>query len=251
MTRSTPVRIATVSDVHVTRTSQGALAPLLTQMAREADAIVVCGDLTDYGLAEEAQVFVRELSGVRVPVVTVLGNHDHESGTPDVVRGVLMEAGVTVLDGEACEVHGVGLAGAKGFGGGFGRWSLGAWGERPIKDFVQEAISEALKLESALARLRTRHNLAVLHYAPVAATVQGEPPEIFPFLGSSRLEEPLTRYRVSAVVHGHAHAGTFEGRLASGVPVYNVALPLMRRRDPARPFHVLTFDPDAPGEEQG
>jgi len=236
---SDTIRIAAMSDVHCTKNSHGALQPLFAQAAREADIIVICGDLTDYGTADETHVLVKELSAVRVPVVAVLGNHDHESGTPEVVTGILREAGVNVLDGEACEVHGVGFAGVKGFAGGFGRYTLGAWGEPAIKTFVQEALNEALKLEAALARLRTPHRVAVLHYAPIVQTVQSEPVEIHPYLGTSRLEEPLSRYRVTAVFHGHAHHGDPEGQLANGVPVYNVSLPLMRKQTPERPYRIL------------
>jgi Icc-related predicted phosphoesterase len=134
-----------------------------------------------------------------------------------------------VLDGEAVEVHGIGIAGAKGFAGGFGRASLGAWGEAAIKQFVNEALKEAIKLESALAKLRTQHRIALLHYSPIAGTVQGEPPEIYAFLGSSRLEDPLLRYPVDVVVHGHAHRGALEGHTVNGIPVYNVAKPLLQR----------------------
>jgi Icc-related predicted phosphoesterase len=171
--------------------------------------------------------------------VAVLGNHDYEGGQPDEIRRILAEAGVTVLDGEATEIHGVGFAGVKGFAGGFGRGALGPWGERAIKVFVQEAVDEALKLESALARLRTDHRIAVLHYSPIRGTVEGEPPEIFPYLGSSRLEEPINRYRVSAVFHGHAHRGAAEGRTATGVPVYNVSMPLLTRINPTRPPYLV------------
>ena len=241
MTNST-VRIAAMGDVHCKKDSHGVLQPLFMQAAIEADVLVLCGDLTDYGTPEETQVLVKELSGVRIPILAVLGNHDYESGTPEAVVSILQECGVTVLDGEACEVCGIGFAGAKGFAGGFGRHSLGAWGEAPMKAFVQETLNEALKLESALARLRTPQRIAVLHYAPIAQTVQGEPPEIFPFLGSSRLEEPLSRYPVTAVFHGHAHRGYPEGQLASGTPVYNVAVPLMRRLSPDRPYRILEVE---------
>ena len=132
------------------------------------------------------------------------------------VRSILVDAGVHMLDGDAVELHGVGFAGVKGFAGGFGRGALGPWGEPSIKQFVQEALNEALKLESALARLKTKHRIAVLHYAPIRDTVEGEPVEILPWLGSSRLEEPLTRFEVSAVVHGHAHKGSPEGRTSDG-----------------------------------
>src|SRR5690606_20455519 len=243
MTNKT-IRIAAVGDTHCTKNSVGTLQPLFAQAAREADVLVLCGDLTDYGTADEAHVLARELNGVRIPMLAVLGNHDYESGTPEVVVDVLREAGVNVLDGEACEVQGIGFAGTKGFAGGFGRHTLGAWGEAPMKAFVQHALDEALKLESALARLRTPQRIALLHYSPIAQTVQGEPLEIFPFLGSSRLEEPLSRYPVSAVFHGHAHKGSPEGQLASGEPVFNVALPLMRRLHPERPYRILEIAVD-------
>jgi Icc-related predicted phosphoesterase len=153
---------------------------------------------------------------------------------------ILTKGGVRVLDGEACEIEGVGIAGVKGFAGGFGRGSLGAWGEPAIKQFVQEALHEAMKLEAALAKLRTPKRIALLHYSPVSSTVAGEPAEIFPFLGSSRLEEPLLRYPVDAVFHGHAHRGTLEGKTMNGVPVFNVARPLLLRSRPDQPpFHVF------------
>ncbi len=243
MAPAAPLRFAAVGDIHCTRESAGTLRSFFAQASEAADALLLCGDLTDYGLPDEAKVLAEELSVVSKPMIAVLGNHDYESGVPDQVRRVLMDAGVKVLDGEAVEVHGVGIAGAKGFAGGFGRGSLGAWGESAIKLFVNEAIQEALKLESALAKLRTPQRIAMLHYSPIAGTVQGEPVEIYPFLGSSRLEDPLLRYPVTAVVHGHAHRGAPEGRTVSGVPVYNVAKPLLQRSHPDRPaFRVLEIE---------
>ena len=195
--------------------------------------LALCGDLTDFGLPEEAHLLVNELSVAKgLPIVAVLGNHDYEAGKDQEVRKILADAGVIVLDGDSCEVCGVGFAGVKGFCGGFGRGSLGAWGEPAIKAFVQEAVNEAIKLESALARLRTERRVVVMHYSPIAATVEGEPREIFPYLGSSRLEEPLSRYPVDVVFHGHAHRGQTEGRTPAGVPVFNVSLPLMGRTAP-------------------
>lgn len=228
MTNGRTVRIAAVGDVHVTRNSHGVLQPLLAPLNDAADVLLLCGDLTDYGTVEEAQVLVRELAVVKLPMIGVLGNHDYECGRPEEVRQILCDAGVTMLDGEACEVQGIGFAGVKGFCGGFGRATLGAWGEKGIKAFVQEALDEAMRLESALARLRTERKVAVLHYAPIAGTVEGEPLEIYPFLGTSRLEGPLNRYPVDLVFHGHAHRGAPEGRTVGGTPVYNVALPLLR-----------------------
>jgi Icc-related predicted phosphoesterase len=235
------VRIAAMSDIHVSKTSQGALTSVFAQVSERADVLVMCGDLTDYGLPEEARVLARDVAtALRVPCVTVLGNHDFEAGKADEVRQILTDAGVTVLDGDACEIQGVGFAGVKGFCGGFGRGALGPWGEDIIKLFVREAVNEAFKLESALARLRTPHRVALLHYSPIRATVEGEPLEIFPYLGSSRLEEPLARYPVSAVIHGHAHNGALEGKTSSGVSVYNVAMPLLKKCWPEQaPFRVI------------
>lgn len=191
--------------------------------------LLLCGDLTDYGTVEEAHILARELSVMKHPIVGVLGNHDHESGMPEKVVEVLSEAGVRMLDGDSVIVADVGFAGVKGFCGGFGRGTLGPWGEPAVKGFVKEALDEALKLESALARLRTPQRVALLHYSPIAETVAGEPEQIYPFLGCSRLEEPLERYPVTACFHGHAHRGALTGTTRSGIPVYNVAYPLLRR----------------------
>jgi Icc-related predicted phosphoesterase len=240
------VRIAAIGDLHYGRGSPGSLQRVFAAAAAAADVLVICGDLTDYGLRDEARALSREITqAIKVPVVAVLGNHDFESGDPAGVADQLREAGVIVLDGDSCEVHGVGFAGVKGFCGGFGRRALGSWGEPITKQFVQEAVGEALKLETALARLRTSVRIAVLHYAPVIDTVRGEPEDIYPFLGSSRLEEPLNRYRVFAVLHGHAHRGQEEGRTATGVPVYNVSLPLLGRMNPDQPFRLLEVRPGA------
>src|SRR5438105_11631030 len=229
------VRIAAIGDLHCTKTSQGAFQPLLARIAESAELLLIAGDLTDYGLPEEARVLAKELATLRIPIVAVLGNHDFESGKEAEVRQIVADSGVVILDGDACEVHGIGIAGIKGFGGGFGQRALGPWGETIIKQFVHAAVDEALKLEAALARLRTNHLVALLHYSPVQQTVEGEPLEIYPFLGSSRLEEPLNRYPVSLVVHGHAHRGQLQGATTSGAPVYNVSMPLLTRFFPDRP----------------
>jgi len=234
------VRVGAMADLHCAKESAGQLRPLLTRVADEVDVLLLGGDLTDYGLPEEAEILAAELAGLRVPLVGVLGNQDFQSGKQDELRRILCDAGVKMLDGDACEVLGVGIAGGKGFAGGFGRGTLGPWGEDIIKQFVREAVDEAFKLENALARLRTPRRVALLHYAPIAATVEGEPREIFPFLGCGRLAEPLSRYPVAAVFHGHAHRGSPEGRLDNGVPVFNVALPLLRRLWPDRtPVRVV------------
>ena len=236
----THLRVAAIGDLHVSRHSQGAFHQLFTHITSNADVLLLCGDFTDYGLPDEARILARELTAaMKVPVIAVLGNHDFESGKQGEISQILVDAGVTVLDGEATEIEGVGFAGVKGFCGGFGRGALGPWGEHAIKHFVQEAVDEALKLEAALARLRTEQRVALMHYSPVRGTVEGEPLEIFPYLGSSRLEEPINRYRVNAVFHGHAHRGSLEGRTSTGVPVYNVSMPLLARANPDRPPYLL------------
>jgi Icc-related predicted phosphoesterase len=179
----------------------------------------------------------------------VLGNHDWQSDKPDEVIRVLTEVGVTFLDGESRVVGGVGFAGTKGFMGGFGSHVLQPWGESGIKALVHETVEEAIKLESALAKLSTPQRVVVLHYAPVESTVVGEPETIYPFLGSSRLEEPMHRHPVAVVFHGHAHRGTPEGRTMNGTPVYNVALPLLRRVRPDGPhFQLVELVVDPPRE---
>jgi Icc-related predicted phosphoesterase len=238
------MKVATVSDLHCKKTSRGAFEPLFAAMRAAADVLVLCGDLTDYGLPEEARVLVKELGAAKgVPVVGVLGNHDYESGEAEQVKAIFGEAGVQLLDGDACEIQGVGFAGVKGLGGGFGIRALQPWGEEIIKRFVRETVDEALKLESALARLNSTQRVAILHYSPIQATVQGESPEIFPYLGSSRLEEPLLRYPVNVVLHGHAHHGQLEGRTRNGVPVYNVCVTVLERAAPGHPpFWLVDLD---------
>ena len=225
-----PMRIGAVGDLHVTKDAAGRFRPLFDQLEGRIDVLLLCGDLTDYGLPEEATVLAKELAGLKVPVLAVLGNHDFESGQPTTVCQILSDAGVKMMDGDSHQVGDVGFAGAKGFCGGFGRGTLGPWGEASIKTFVKEALDEALKLESALARLRVERRVAMLHYAPIRETVEGEPLEIYPFLGCSRLEEPLQRYPVTVAFHGHAHRGTPEGKTQAGTPVYNVAMPLLRAK---------------------
>jgi len=239
------IRVAAVADLHCTKTSQGAFQPLFSRINEAADVALFGGDLTDYGLPEEAAVLAKELTALRVPAAAVLGNHDLESGKSAEVAQILRDAGLKLLDGDACELAGIGIAGVKGFGGGFGRHALAPWGETIIKQFVHEAVDEALKLEAALARLRTRQIVALLHYAPIQGTVDGEPLEIYPFLGSSRLEEPIGRYPVSVVFHGHAHRGQLQGVTKGGVPVYNVSMPLLARTFADRPpFRLLELAAD-------
>jgi Icc-related predicted phosphoesterase len=253
---SSVIRVAAVGDLHCTRTSHGAWQTLFSQVSESADMLLLAGDLTDTGLPDEARILAREFAALHIPAIAVFGNHDYESGHQDEVRSILTDAGVTVLDGEATEVRGVGVAGVKGFCGGFGKRALGPWGETAIKQFVHEAVKEALKLEASLARLRTTHQIVLLHYSPIQATVEGEPPEIYAFVGSSRLEDPISRFPVSMVFHGHAHRGRPEGQTKDHVPVYNVSMPLLIRQFPDRPhFRVVQIPIDvaepAPAAFQG
>ena len=250
------VRVAAIGDIHHGKNAvQGSLQPLFSQITETADILVLCGDLTDYGHPDEARALAREITAaVKIPSVAVLGNHDYEMDQQVEICKILQDAGVSVLDGDSAVFLGIGFAGVKGFCGGFGRRALGPWGEPIIKQFVREAVDEALKLESALARLRTDRLIVVLHYSPIAGTVEGEPREIYPFLGCSRLEEPIGRFPVSAVFHGHAHHGQPEGHTTTNVPVFNVSQTLMRDLYPDRPFRLVDIDmkasPDTEAERR-
>jgi Icc-related predicted phosphoesterase len=218
------LRVAAIGDLHVMEDSVAPYREMFSEVSNHADVMVLCGDLTNFGKTSEAEILAEDIGNCTIPVVGVLGNHDYECGQPEEVTKILHEAGMTVLGEQATEIHGVGFAGVKGFLGGFGRGELAPFGEPIIKAFVDEAMTEARKLENALRSLRTERSVAVLHYSPILDTVEGEPPEIFQYLGSQRLCEPIDRFdHVRAVVHGHAHHGTYEGRTPRGIPVYNVA----------------------------
>ena len=240
-----PLRIAATADPHYTRTSKGQLQSLLVEASSAADVLLICGDLTDYGHAEEAHVLAEDIkTHATIPVLAVLGNHDFETGHIEEVSRIIQDAGVKLLEGECTEIGGVGFAGVCGFGGGFGRCMLNAWGEPLIKEFAQEGVNQAMKLERALARLQTKKRIVITHYAPVRETVAGENPEIFPFLGSSRLEGPLNRFGVEAAFHGHAHNGSPEARSSGNVPIYNVSLSVLKRTQPAHPwFRLIEVQP--------
>lgn len=251
MAEAKTVRIGALADIHYKRTPDESFQPIFVEIAKKADVLLLCGDLTDYGLPEEAELVVKDLATINIPVLAVLGNHDYESGREAEVRDVLEKGNVKVLDGESAVVAGVGFAGAKGFCGGFGRRMLEPWGEPAIKNFVKEAIDETLKLETALARLRTERRIVLLHYAPIQATVEGEPPEIFSYLGSGRLEDPINRYGAEAVFHGHAHRGATEGATTKGIPVFNVSVSLLRRQSPDRPPYRIVEVKAGDGEARG
>ncbi len=221
------IRLAAVGDLHFDGTRQGTLRDLFSEIDRSADILALCGDLTTHGRPDQMRAFIDELAGVRIPIVGVLGNHEHDEDIAVEMVAMLRARGVHVLDGESAIIEGIGFAGTKGFAGGFGRGSLAPFGERIIKDFVQAAIDESIKLENALRNLRTETKVVLLHFSPIVETVLGEPEHIYPFLGSSRLLEPLETFGATVIFHGHAHRGQLSGATPSGVPVYNVALPLL------------------------
>jgi len=218
------LRVAAIGDLHVMEESVAPYRELFTEISSVADVLVLCGDLTNFGKSTEAQILAEDLRACSIPVLGVLGNHDYECGQPEEVARILHEAGMTVLDEQATEIDGVGFAGVKGFMGGYGRGELAPFGEPIAKAFVDEALNEARKLENALRTIRTERSVAVLHYSPTVETLDGEPVEIFQYLGSQRLADAIDRFdHVQAVVHGHAHHGKYEGKTPLGKPVYNVA----------------------------
>jgi Icc-related predicted phosphoesterase len=238
-----PVRIAAVADIHVKESDKGKWVDLFKAASDNADVLLICGDLTDTGDESEAQLLAEELRSCSIPVLAVLGNHDFEKGRHKLIRQILHNDRVHILDGEAITVEGVGFAGIKGFGGGFDKQMLSFFGEGAMKSFVQEAVDEALRLDRALARLDQEHEdlkkVVLMHYSPIRATVEGEPEAIWPFLGCSRLAEPLTRRNVSYAFHGHAHIGGFEGEAPGGVKVFNVSIPVLQKSGHKHLFHVV------------
>jgi Icc-related predicted phosphoesterase len=240
------LRVAAVADLHAKEGSGAAWRRGLARVPESADVLLLGGDLTDHGRPGEARALAEGLAALAIPVLAVLGNHDHEHGAPEQVREILASRGARVLEGQGCVVAGVGFAGTKGFGGGFGRHALGYWGEAALKGFVAESRREADALAAALAELPTRQRVALLHYAPVVGTLAGEPAEIQPFLGSERLGEALERGGATLACHGHAHAGAPEGATPAGIPVYNVAAPVLGATDPERiAFRIIEVDPHA------
>jgi uncharacterized protein len=217
------LRVAAMGDLHVREDGSASYRDLFGEISREADVLVLAGDLTDLGKPKEAEILAEDLKACSIPVIGVLGNHDYECGCPEEIARILREAGMRILEGQSVEIDGVGFVGVKGFAGGFGRRMLGSFGEPAMKQFVAETMNETMRLENAMRSVRSKRSMVVLHYAPVVDTIESEPLEIYPFLGSSRLAETIDRFKVSAIVHGHAHRGRFEGRTPGGQPVYNVA----------------------------
>jgi len=238
------IRIAAAGDLHVGADSVGTVRPAFEQIAEDADVVLLAGDLTKAGLEEEAGVLANELEGIGTPVIAVLGNHDLHSDQADRVRARLEGAGVVVLERESHVIHlpeaSLGVVGIRGFGGGFAGASATEFGEPEMKRFVRVTLDAASALRACLERLATDVRVALLHYSPVRDTLHGEPPEIYPFLGSYLLAEAVDTAGCDLVLHGHAHRGTEWGITPGGVPVRNVAQPVIRRA-----FAVYTLEPQA------
>lgn len=231
-------RIAAMGDLHIKEMTIGHYRELFTEISEKADALVLCGDLTDLGLPNEAEILAEELSFCKIPVVGVLGNHDYEHGMEDEVKTIL-QTQMFILDEEPYVIGDVGFAGVKGFGGGFDHYVLSRWGEKIIKEFVNEAVNEALKLENQLSKLETKKKIVALHYSPIKDTIVGESEEIYTYLGCSRLANPINWYGATAVFHGHAHHGTYEGKTLSNIPVYNCSIPVMTKKNKKQPYALI------------
>ncbi|HLT09151.1 MAG TPA: metallophosphoesterase [Cyclobacteriaceae bacterium] len=242
-------RIAAVGDIHIKESDQGKWKDCFQAVSEKADVLLLCGDLTDTGKKKEAKVLAEELTACTIPVVAVLGNHDYENDQQDDIRQVLSSSNFHLLDGESIVIGNVGFAGVKGFGGGFDRFMMPMFGEKMNKEYVRAATEESLRLDQALVRLDKQgqegediKKIVLLHYAPIKATVEGEPAELFPFLGSSHLVEPLERRQVLAAFHGHAHSGSLQGETNAGVKVYNVAKPILVREGYSFPFFIFEME---------
>lgn len=242
MANEEKVRIAAIADIHMREVDKGKWATHFKELSKQADVLLIGGDLTDTGDEAEAALLSEELKVCTIPVIAVLGNHDYEKGRHKLIRQTMQNNQVHILDGETFVIKNVGIAGVKGFGGGFDNYMLSMFGEEAMKAFVQECVNEALHLDRALARLDKEHGdikkIALLHYAPIVDTVRGEPEVIFPFLGCSRLAEPLSRRHVVAAFHGHAHVGSFQGEAAGGVKVFNVAAHVLKSAGYKEPYFI-------------
>ena len=217
------MRVAAVADIHSRSFHETALEELFNSIKNNADILLLPGDLTDNGQPAEIEMLLQYLEPLIMPVIAVLGNHDHENGKAPEIQQLLEDNEVYVLNGTAVELDGVGFVGTKGFAGGFHSTMVQPFGENALKAFIQTGIDEAMALENAVAKLHCEKKVAVLHYSPIPDTLVGEPLQLYPFLGSSRLESALERQRVDFIVHGHAHHGSPEGYTRGEIPVYNVS----------------------------
>lgn len=233
------IRIAAMADLHTEENSLGKFREIFKEVSKKADILLLCGDLTHEGLLKEAEVLAEELSFCKIPVLGVLGNHDHTNSQESPIIKILSEQHLFILENQNYIYRKIGFTGVKGFCGGFDQHLTEPFGEKVLKEFVMEAIKETIKLEEALTKMETEKKIVILHYSPIRATVMGESPEIYPMLGTSRLTEPIDNFNVTAVFHGHAHHGTPRGKTAKGIPVYNVAFPLLSKIPPYKPYIIV------------
>lgn len=233
------IRIAAMADLHTQEKDLGKFRQIFTEISKKADILLICGDLTNEGLVKEAEILAEELSFCKIPTIGILGNHDFENNRPEEIKKILSAEHMFILGNQPYIYKGVGFAGVKGFCGGFDNHIVDPFGEKVLKQFVYEAINEAIKLEESLTKLETEKKIVLLHFAPICQTITGEPPEIYPFLGTSRLLEPIENFKVSAVFHGHAHHGSPFGQTPRGIPVYNVSFPMLSKIQPREPFTTI------------
>lgn len=230
---SSVIRIAAIGDIHCWETAVNHIRPLFASVNLEADILLLAGDITTAGTPREAEVFCHELSDVKIPIVAVLGNHDCEENQEEEIARTLQRHNITVLDGDSTklEIKGktVGIAGVKGFCGGFDKYAVEPFGELALKSFVYASLREANKLELAMNSLDTDYRVILLHYSPIRDTVVGESLELWPFLGSSALVRPIDTLGANVVVHAHAHYGSPRGTTKTGIPVFNVARTVIHR----------------------
>ena len=234
------MKIAATADVHAGGAEDTErLRSLALGATRDADVLVIGGDLTNHGHPEEVEVLLEALDECPIPVVATLGNHDHESGNADKLSRLLAESSIHLLDRSSVVIDGVVFSGVKGFCGGFDGTIANSFGEELFKAWVTEGILEAEVLKNELRGLETERRVAVLHYAPIRATVEGEPPEIHAFLGTSRLGAALDEGGATVAFHGHAHRGGFKGETPGGVPVFNVSVPVLEHERLEQPYHIV------------
>lgn len=234
------MRIGAIGDIHIRKDTINAYTDIFEPIIKQVDVLLLCGDLTDEGLPEEAVTLRKELDRIKIPIIGVLGNHDYEHEKEQEIKAILSSDNIHILDGESIEIDAIGFAGTKGFAGGFDTHMLPNWGEKLLKDIVQESVRQSLLLERALAKLETTKKIVLLHYSPIRSTLVGESEEIFPFLGSSRLISPIHRFDASLVFHGHAHHGTYEGKTDKGIPVFNVCKVLLLKNNLQASIHEIT-----------
>lgn len=217
------MKIAATADLHIRKTDEAAVKKMIKDIPKEADVLIVAGDLTDNGLVEEAELAAKMLKSLNMPVIAVLGNHDHENGKAQEIAELLHSEDVYLLDGNTFVIDGVGFVGTKGFCGGFGNRLIQPYGEIALKNFINTSIEEVIRLENSLVKLENSSKVVVLHYAPISETLEGEPPELYPLLGTSRFGNAIDRHGADFIVHGHAHYGSPSGATPGNIPVYNVS----------------------------